>query len=798
MILHQPYGIDDPYKQLPTERFPRDPTPGDAVQIGFKAPPETSHAWVVLTADSEQRQVQAQAITEGYWLAQLGHLPSGRYHYRIEVQIKADKEISEDFEFEVGRWVHVTGLNRLDVWSHGVELTLDTTEGTVQHLLSFPLSGVCRSELFIGEAGRTANMTGLPCEVRHGETQIHIASAGISLTIDRTTLKMTATLPGLERTYFRGTLKGHWLKDTAGRVSHLTTSFDIRSDEWLYGLGERFTDANRLGRKWDVRVYEEYKEQAERTYIPVPLLLSNRCYGVWLQADEPSSFDLTGERCEITLDKLPAEQSSLPLYLFVGDKPYDITASFTRLTGDICIPPKWAFGPWMSANTWNSQARAKAAVTRTLAESVPATVLVIEAWSDESTFYVFNDAEYDLKPDGEAHKLNDFRFKGRWPDPKALIDYCHEHAIRVLLWQIPVLKKPDNTNAQHEIDQAYALEKGYVIRNADGSPYRNKGWWFTDALVLDFTNPEAGEWWFNKRHYLFEDLGIDGLKTDGGEHLWGRDLLAFDGRRGQELFNAYPNLYVGAYHDFVQQATEGNGLTFSRAGFTGAQRYPSHWAGDENSTWSAYKNSIRAGLSASVSGISVWGWDIAGFSGEIPTVELYLRSAAMACFCPIMQYHSELHGASENRDRSPWNIAERHDDTRALSLYRDFAQLRMKLLDYFYDEAQALSAEGLPLMRYPALEYPEAHDFLAGDPFAYLFGRDLLVAPVVEKGAATRQVHLPPNTWVDLWSGTRFDGNRIVSVPAPLERIPVFVKAESPRLESLLAMITKTPSEHRE
>ncbi|MBA2666352.1 MAG: glycosyl hydrolase, partial [Trueperaceae bacterium] len=173
------------------------------------------------------------------------------------------------------------------------------------------------------------------------------------------------------------------------------------------------------------------------------------------------------------------------------------------------------------------------------------------------------------------------------------------------------------------------------------------------------------------------------------------------------------------------------------------------------------------------------------FSGEIPSPELYARSSAMAAFCPIMQYHSEGHGASDRRDRTPWNVAERHRDASVLSTYRAFAHLRMRLRDHVVEDARALAAEGTPLMRYPALEYPEQHDFLAADPFAYLFGRDLLVAPVTEKGARTRDVRLPPGDWVDLWTGSTFSGERVLTCPAPLERIPVFVRAESPRLERL-------------
>jgi len=110
----------------------------------------------------------------------------------------------------------------------------------------------------------------------------------------------------------------------------------------------------------------------------------------------------------------------------------------------------------------------------------------------------------------------------------------------------------------------------------------------------------------------------------------------------------------------------------------------------------------------------------------------------------------------------------------------------MRLHDCLHGEAEATAAAGIPLMRYPALEYPTAHDFLAQDEYAYLLGRDLLVAPVTERGVGTREVRLPPGAWVDAWSGAKIDGDRLFHAPAPIDRIPVFVKADSPRLGQLL------------
>ena len=807
MIEHRPYGIDDPYKRLATERHPRDPEAGDAPQIGFRTAPSTSEAWVMLERDGVPERHPAQSLATGLWTALLPALAGGAYAYTIHATDGATVHASPRFGLDVARRRRADRVVGSRVDDHGVAVDLageDGARATVRLGVSGP--GAARIELRPGGAdAATPNPTAgtviedvaaeplrgpgprLACTVDDDPGGWTLRAEGLDVRLDAATLELTVNRPGHPEATVRTTVAASWTESADGRV--VRHRLDVSPDvgEPLYGLGERFAGPGLRGHSWDVRVYEEYKEQGRRTYLPVPFFLSPRGWGAWVETDAPARVDARGAAVALEIEAAPRPGDALVVHLIVAAEPYGVTAAFVALTGAIALPPRWAYGPWMSANTWNDQATAMAAVRRTLAEGVPATVLVLEAWSDEATFYAFNDAEYDAVQGEGRLGLADMRFGGRWPDPKGMVDACHADGIRVLLWQIPVLRTLDAPHPQHDNDVAHAIDHGYVIRHGDGSPYRNAGWWFTDALVLDPTNPAARDWWFDKRRYLFEDIGIDGMKTDGGEHLWGRDLSAWNGQRGGELVNRYAQAYVDAYHAFVTKATGGDGLTFSRAGYVGAQRTPAHWAGDENSTWSAFRASIQAGLSAGLSGLSIWGWDIAGFSGEIPTVELYLRSTQMACFCPVMQYHSELHQASECRDRTPWNVAERHGDPRALSVYRAYARLRMRLTDYVADEAEALAAVGQPLMRMPALVWPEAHDALIEDPDSYLFGRDLLICPVLEKGAETRTVRLPPGDWVDLWSGTALAGDRWLVAPAPLERIPVFVRADAARLDDVLA-----------
>jgi alpha-D-xyloside xylohydrolase len=491
-------------------------------------------------------------------------------------------------------------------------------------------------------------------------------------------------------------------------------------------------------------------------------------FGLYLDTDSYSWFDFT--RPGVT--RLGLEAPTLSLHLFSGSVN-DQVAQFIAATGEPQNVPDWALGPWMSSNNWDSDAEVRKQVALTRQHGIPATVLVIEAWSDEATFYIFNDAQYAPRPGGEAFAYRDFTFPdwGRWPDPKGLVEHLHESGLRLILWQIPVIKHSVALrHAQKRRDEEHFLAQRYGVHRPDGTALRLPEGWFKDSLLMDFSNKDGVEWWFNKRRYLLE-LGVDGFKTDGGEMVWGYDLQFADGTTGLTKRNSYPREYVSAYYRFAQQ---NDGICFSRSGYTGVQTYPAHWAGDERSTWDAFKRSLLAGLSAGMSGIIFWGWDLGGFSGEVPDAELYIRSAQMACFCPIMQYHAESK-AEFNQDRTPWNIAARSGDERALTVYAFYANLRMQLMPYLTREAAHCVAARTPLMRAMLLDHQR-------DPSAaplwdqYLFGRDLLVAPVIREGASSREVYLPAGRWWHLLQSRWYEGSRRHVVQAPLEEIPVFVR----------------------
>ena len=566
-----------------------------------------------------------------------------------------------------------------------------------------------------------------------------------------------------------------------GRMYRLRFALRLDRGERVVGFGERFDALDQRGRLVDVAVFDQYKGQGARTYLPMPFaIVAGGRFGFHVDTGRRIRFDVgrsEPDRILVEVDLEPGEPApELALRLF-GGSPVEVLAAFLAESGGPAAPPPdWIYRLWMSGNEWNTQERILEEVARSEHEGIPPGVVVIEAWSDEETFVAFNGASYELHPDGSPHRLVDFGFPpdGPWPDPKGMVDDLHARGVKVLLWQIPLVKA---NRGQARADRETMIRRGYAVRLADGRPYRNRGWWFPGALLPDFTNPDAVRWWTEKRRYLVEEIGVDGFKTDGGEHAWGTDLRYADGTHGGETNNRYPVLYAAAYHELLRSCGR-TPVTFSRAGFTGSTAYPCHWAGDEDSTWEAFRSSLTAGLTAGASGIFFWGWDLAGFSGDVPSPELYLRATAAACFCPIMQYHSEFnHHRRPSRDRTPWNVAERSGDPSVVPTFRRFAQLRERLVPYLAEQGRRSVETGRPLMRalcFAVEDDPRIWEF----PHQWLLGDDLLVAPVTEEGARRWRVYLPEGEWVDPFEGVTVGGSGVVEFGAPLDRIPVFVAAD--------------------
>lgn len=547
----------------------------------------------------------------------------------------------------------------------------------------------------------------------------------------------------------------------------------------VFGVGERYCSVNHIGRTLKSQVVEKFCEQGEFAYLPLPFYHTDEGHGVFVNTACEVVFHFTEGHFRM---ELPAD-AFYELYFFYGT-PKEIIAQFVKLTGEIKLPPKWAFGVWASANRWNCQRDIEEQIAYAEKYNYPINVVVIEAWSDEATFYLWNGSKYKAVDGKEALTQENITFGEPWPAPDRMIEKLHEKGMKLVLWQIPALKEldPGQESEQHDRDCAYAVGQGMVALNADGTPYRIPKQWFIGSMLPDFSNPETRKWWFAKRKYLL-DMGVDGFKTDGGEFVHDEETCFNQDVRGKEEKNLYPAQYEKAYEEFI-----GNDrVLFSRAGYLGAQTTPMHWAGDQMSKFSELQSVLRGGLSLSLCGVPFWSFDIGGFAGPMPSKELYLRATALGAFVPAMQWHSEpaegqfseiMKGTVAVNDRSPWNMSAYYGgDEEILKTAQFFANLHMNFLPYFYSEAIKCAKNREPFLKHLFLEYPK-DEKVRDIEDTYMIG-DLLVAPVVEEGASGRNVYLPKGIWYNFWDSSKIVGETERYEEVPLGKILLYVREDA-------------------
>ncbi|WAA08919.1 TIM-barrel domain-containing protein [Fervidibacillus albus] len=775
-IIHEPLGNGNVYVKQLTERIPHFPTLFDNLKLACqiitssvvkKVFVEISNLDKTWTRQDCLSPVKKEDLI--VYEKKISPFPKhGKYLYYFVAELEnGEKIVSKTYELST---FAIRKVERFELVSHSekeIILAIRDLQGSRGLSVKIQDQGVEFEFINHLKGKNQIKKKDGEISIRSDDYQVYVCLDRPKIKIDKNNHRILEThplFPPIE-----------WKVDADNHLHSFTFHWFSPEDEQFYGFGERYNSVEQRGNIIDCFVYNQYRDQGTRTYFPVPFYLTNKDYACFIDTNTYTSFDLANElkdKCSITIEQPPNTENTKIHYFFGTYK--DQVQAFTKKTGKPKMVPVWALGPWMSSNNWDRESVVRTVIEKTKSLNIPATVIVLEQWSDETTYYMFNDAEYDLKHPAEGFKYEEIKFPewGRWPNPKELIKFIHENHLKLILWQIPIQKYLNKQkHPLKDQDEAYMIEKGYVVKNPDGTPYRIPENWFTGSLLMDFRNEDGRKWWFSKRQYLI-DIGVDGFKTDGGEFVFGKDLIFADGQTGSEMRNQYPNDYISAYFEFAQQ---NGGITFSRAGYTGAQKFPAHWAGDERSTFAAFKRSLIAGINAGLSGIVFWGWDLAGFNGDIPSAELFMRSAAMAAFCPIMQYHAESK-AEYNQDRTPWNIAERTGNDEVIKVYRFFANVRMNLIPYIYEQSLKACEKGLPLMRALMIEYPKDLR-VRGIYDEYLFGEDLLVAPVIKEGELSRKVYLPEGIWFHFWTNEKIYGPKFIHVSAPMDQIPVFIKA---------------------
>jgi alpha-glucosidase len=549
----------------------------------------------------------------------------------------------------------------------------------------------------------------------------------------------------------------------------------LRDDEHVYALGEKNGRLDKRGWKlggysltmWNSDTFG-YDSSTDPLYVSVPFYMVLRkgvAYGIFLDNTFRSNFDI-GHQTEGVLS-FGAEGGALDYYFIYGPEPKKVIERYTALTGRMPLPPLWSLGYHQCRYSYYPEKKVRFIADNFRMRQIPADTI----WLDIHYQDAYKPFTWDRR---------------RFPDPAGLIGDLRKEGFRIVTIVDPHPKKQVGYAPYDS-----GLAGDHFVKNPDGSIYEAPVWpsraedgdtpdWSkpsgAPSVFPDFTKPAARAWWGGLYAGLV-NAGVAGIWNDMNEPA------VFDTASGtmplsvrhenegeptdhREIHNVYGMLMSrSTYEGLLRLRPNERPFILSRASFAGGQRYTALWPGDNVSDWSHLRQSIPTLLGLGLSGFPFVGSDIGGFA-DAPTAELYTRWLQAGVFYPFMRTHT-MFGSP---DQEPWSYGSEHE-----ALNRRAIELRYQLLPTIYSAMREAAETGIPAMRPLMLEFPD-DEATYGIDDQFLFGSDLLIAPVLREAATGRSVYLPVGDWYDYWSGERYAGGKSIDVPVTLASIPIFVR----------------------
>lgn len=545
-------------------------------------------------------------------------------------------------------------------------------------------------------------------------------------------------------------------KSVGGDLCHAEASFTAFDDERIYGLGQRRHGL--LDQKGCVLELTHRNSQ-----ISIPLLVSNRGYGLLWHNPGMGRVELGR-----TQTRWVADATRLIDYVVMtGDGYAGIMERYADLTGHPPVLPEWAAGFWQCKLRYRTQEELLTVTREHKRRGLPMSVIVVDYihWT----------------------KMGEWKFDPVcWPDPAAMVRELDKMGIKVMVSVWPTVN-PDSEN------YAELERRNLLVRTERGM---NTFIRFTDTYakhtvishLLDSTHPEAREFLWSKLRENYHRHGIKIWWLDAIEPemvVYDHDNVRYHAGNGLEVGCLYPLFQQQALYEGMKSAGETEIVTLGRAGFAGSQRYGAAiWSGDIHSTFEDLQQQVRAGLNIGLSGIPWWTTDIGGFfGGEIDTPyfqELIVRWFQYGAFCPLFRLHgwrnsSLTHPESCDPTKGGPNEIWSFGD-RAYGLIKELLFLRERLRPYIMRQMKLASTKGTPPMRPLFFDFPNDPACHAADD-QFMFGPDLLVAPILHQGATGRDVYLPAGAkWTDAWTGKTIKGGQTIQADAPLDKIPLYLR----------------------
>ena len=517
---------------------------------------------------------------------------------------------------------------------------------------------------------------------------------------------------------------------------YMVTELSLSPGECIYGLGERFTAFVKNGQMVDCW-NEDGGTASQMAYKNIPFYLSSKHYGVYVDHSDNVSYEIASEKVGNVGISVPGEE--IRYHIVYGDSMKVVLANYTDLTGKPALPPAWSFGLWLSTSfTTSYDEETTSSFIQGMEErDIPLSVFHFDCfWMKE---FHWCDFEWDERI---------------FPDVEGMLKRYKERGLKISVWINPYIAQ--GTKAFYE-----AKEKGYLVMRSDGRGVRQLDNWQPGMGLVDFTNPGAAAWYEEKLKGLMK-VGVDCFKTDFGERI-PTDVVYYNGADPNGMHNYYTYLYNRTVFRLLEQEKGKNeAILFARSAAPGCQQFPIHWGGDCSASYSSMAESLRGGLSFTMSGFGYWSHDIGGFE-MTATPDLYKRWMQFG----LLSTHSRLHGSKSYR--VPWQFDEESNE-----VCREFTRLKARLMPYIFRVSVEANHTGVPVMRAMMLEF-ENDPAVKYLDMQYMIGSQLLVAPVFSADGRA-EYYLPEGTWTHLLSGEVREGGRWFADQYDYFSLPLYVR----------------------
>jgi len=601
------------------------------------------------------------------------------------------------------------------------------------------------------------------------DTSVEVEDSAITLVNGK--LTMSISIPRLALATFSRTSDGEVVlqerrKTTAehwGRTFvpdrgawRIDQRFFAHDDEKFYGLGQRQHGyLDQKGCTMDL--------MHRNSEVSIPFMVSNKGYGFLWNNPGLGRVALGRNDTRWTMD----QGFQLDYYVVIDDSPAEILERYAEVTGKPSAFPEWGAGFWQCKLRYKTQKELLEVAREYHRRKLPVSVMII----DFHHWATMGDWSFDPEC---------------WPDPKAMVEELESMGMKCMVSVWPTVNVASH-NYKPMKDHGLLLQNERGVSHQDG-----------DAVeaFYDATHPQG-------RKYLWEQI-VKGYVDNGIRLFWLDTMepelipLQPDNTRfylgtGREVTGMYPQCHYQAFYEGLKSVGEDAPVMLGRSAWVGSQRYGGCvWSADIPSTWDSLHRQIAGGLNIAMSGIPVWNTDIGGFhGGDISSPgyrELLIRWFQYGAFCPVMRIHGVRRDSAPKLDADEGKADPNHPNVanevwsygeEACEILSDYIRLRERLRPYIMEQMKKAEETGLPPMRPLFVDFPD-DDAAWEVEDEFLFGPEILVAPVYTEGQRSRSVYLPEGTtWIDAWTGNEYDGGTLVEADAPIEQIPLFLKAGS-------------------